>query len=170
MGKVVYRDGLDVMDFVRVTEMLSQAHWCKGIEIEEVRTCAGKSALVVGAFDETGRQIGYARAISDGFRFAYVLDVYVDEGHRKQGIGQGMMRYMLSHPSLIDVYRWLLITKDAHEVYKKVGFSPMSRPLDWMEIQKPRPENRDLPAGPAGPTKAIRTVKTDGADAPVQPA
>ena len=136
---ILYRDGCESMDFARVAEMLSKAYWCAGIGIEEIERSALNSALVVGAFDEANRQIGYARVISDKVRFAYILDVYVDEAYRKRGIGQGMIRHMLSHPSLADVYQWLLITKDAHEVYRKVGFSPVSRPLDWMEIRKPRP-------------------------------
>jgi GNAT superfamily N-acetyltransferase len=144
MGEIIYRDGLDSMDFERVTGMLSQAYWCIGIGIDEVRKSAENSALVVGAFDETERQVGYARAISDKLRFAYVVDVYVDEGFRRRGIGQGMMRHMLVHPALADVYQWLLITRDAHEVYKKVGFSVVSRPLDWMEIRKPRPPQRAM--------------------------
>lgn len=141
MGEIIYKDGYEAMDFERVTEMLSKAYWCLGIGIDEIRKCAGNSALVVGAFDGAGRQVGYARVISDKVRFAYILDVYVDEGYRKQGIGQGMMRHMLGHPALAEVYQWLLITRDAHEVYKKVGFAPVSRPLDWMEIRKPRPGN-----------------------------
>ena len=127
------------MDWDRVTEMLAQAFWCPGTEKEEVVKGAENSAIVIGAFDESGRQIGYARAISDKVRFAYIIDVFVDEAHRKQGIGQAMIRRMLNDPSMVDVYQWLLITKDAHEVYKKVGFKVTSRPLDWMEIRKPRP-------------------------------
>lgn len=138
---ITYRDGYDAMDFERATDMLSKAYWCLGIGIDEMREGAKNSALVVGAFDSEGRQIGYARAISDKVRFAYVTDVYVDEGYRKQGIGQGMMRHMLNHPSLSKVYQWLLITRDAHEVYRKVGFTTMTRPLDWLQIWKPRPGN-----------------------------
>ncbi len=50
-----------------------------------------------------------------------------------------MINYILNHHELTDVYQWLLITKDAHGVYSKAGFSPVSRPLDWMEIRKNRP-------------------------------
>lgn len=63
----------------------------------------------------------------------------VDESFRKKGIGQRMINYILSHNELKDVYQWLLITKDAHGVYSKVGFKPVFRPLDWMEIRNDRP-------------------------------
>jgi len=113
------KDGLDNMDFIRVTEMLATSFWSPGILIEEVVKGARNSALVVGAFDQENRQIGYARVISDKTRFAYILDVFVDEVYRQQGIGQAMVKYILAHPDLKEVYQWLLITKDAHEVYKK---------------------------------------------------
>lgn len=139
MTDIEYRSGLAAMDWDRVTEMLAQTYWSPGIEKDEVVRSAENSALVIGAFDTLGRQVGFARAISDKVRFAYIVDVYVDEGYRRQGIGQAMIRHLIEHPSMTEVYQWLLITKDAHEVYKKVGFSVVSRPLDWMEIRKPRP-------------------------------
>jgi GNAT superfamily N-acetyltransferase len=133
-------DGYNKMDFSRVTEMLSKSYWSPGIKINEVEKGALNSALVVGVFTIKGVQIGYARAISDKTRFAYILDVYVDEGFRKNGIGQEMIKYILNHEELKDVYNWTLITKDAHEVYKKVGFEVNNRPNDWMVIKKERPE------------------------------
>ncbi len=134
------KDGFDLMDFDKVTEMLKNAFWCPGIKKPEVVQGAKYSALVVGAFDKEDEQIGYARVISDRTRFGYVLDVMVDERYRKQGIGQAMVKYMMQHHDLKDVYQWLLITKDAHGVYKKVGFNLVSRPDDWMEIRNTRPE------------------------------
>ncbi|HEY9053854.1 MAG TPA: GNAT family N-acetyltransferase, partial [Rectinemataceae bacterium] len=107
------REGYEAMDFPRVREMLSRAFWCTGIGEEEIRAGAANSALVVGAFSPEGVQVGFARAISDKVRFAYILDVYVDEDWRGRGIASAMMRRILGHPSLASVYQWLLITKDA---------------------------------------------------------
>lgn len=134
-----FKDGFNNMDFNKVTELLSKEFWTPGIKKEEVLKGAENSVLLVGCFvDET--QISYARVISDKTRFAYILDVVVDEKHRKKGIGQKMINYILEHEDMKDVYQWLLITKDAHEVYKKVGFEVVSRPNDWMEIRKARPD------------------------------
>jgi GNAT superfamily N-acetyltransferase len=138
MEDIVIKDGIEIMDFEKVTEMLSKAFWSPGIKLGEVKKGAINSALVVGAFLQDQTQIGYARVISDKTRFAYILDVYIDEKYRKKGIGKRMMKYILSHNALKDVYQWLLITKDAHGVYSKVGFKPVSRPLDWMEIRNER--------------------------------
>ncbi|WP_316569266.1 GNAT family N-acetyltransferase [Neobacillus sp. YIM B06451] len=140
MEGITIKEGLKNMDFEKVTEMLSNAFWCKGIKVDEVIKGAENSALVVGVFIDNN-QIGYARVISDKTRFAYILDVYVHEDFRRNGLGQKMVQYILSHEELKEVYQWLLITKDAHGVYSKVGFNPISRPLDWMEIRKDRPIN-----------------------------
>jgi GNAT superfamily N-acetyltransferase len=78
--------------------------------------------------------------ISDKTRFAYILDVYVDEKFRRKGIGQFLINSILKHVDLKDVYQWLLITKDAHGVYGKSGFTPLGRPGDWMEIRSDRPD------------------------------
>ena len=133
-------DTIKKMDFTRVTEMLKDAYWSKGIGIEEVKQGANHSALVVGVFTPEGGQIGYARAISDKTRYAYILDVYVNENFRKQGVGQAMIKFILNHPKLKDVYQWLLITKDAHGVYSKAGFKPLENPERWMEIRNPGPK------------------------------
>jgi N-acetylglutamate synthase-like GNAT family acetyltransferase len=133
------KDGYDEMDFDKITYLLKDAFWSIGIGKPEVIQGAQNSALLVGAYSPENKQIGFARVISDKTRFAYILDVIVDESYRKQGIGQAMMNYILNHPDLKDVYQWLLITKDAHGVYKKVGFDIISKPDDWMEIRHTRP-------------------------------
>jgi hypothetical protein len=52
-----------------------------------------------------------------------------------------MIGFILNHPDFKTVYQWLLITKDAHGLYKKAGFNPVARPDDWMEIRHKRPDN-----------------------------
>ncbi len=133
-------DEIKKMDFERITEMLKEAYWSKGIGREEVVKGAENSALVVGAFTQEGLQTGYSRVISDKIRFAYILDVYVDEKHREKGIGKGMIDFILNHPGMKDIYQWLLITSDAHYLYSKSGFKPVQNPEKWMEIRNPRPQ------------------------------
>ena len=130
----IIKDGFQEMDFNKVTEMLKDAFWSLGIKKDEVIKGAQNSAIVVGAFIKSNEQVGYARAASDKTRFAYIMDVYVDERYRKLGIGQSMVKYIINHPDMKDVYRWLLSTKDAHGVYQKVGFKPLGKPEDWMQL------------------------------------
>lgn len=127
------------MDFDKVTIMLKDVWWSPGIKKSEILQGAQNSALLVGAFTDENEQVGYSRVISDKTRVGYIMDVIVDERYRKQGIGQAMIQFILNHQELKDVYQWLLLTKDAHGVYRKVGFNPVADPDQWMEIRKARP-------------------------------
>jgi hypothetical protein len=49
-----------------------------------------------------------------------------------------MINSILKNDDLKDVYQWLLITSDAHGVYGKSGFKPLSSPDKWMEIRNER--------------------------------
>lgn len=134
------KDGMKNMDFNQITEMLSTVYWSTGIKKTEIIKGAENSALLVGAFTSENLQIGYARVVSDKTRFAYIMDVVVRDGYRRQGLGQAMVKYILSHSELKDVYQWMLMTRDAHDVYKKAGFMPITHPEYWLEIRNPRPD------------------------------
>jgi ribosomal protein S18 acetylase RimI-like enzyme len=124
--------------------MLSTTYWSCGITKNEIAAGIRGSALVVGAFAKNGRQVGFCRVISDRTRFAYLLDVVVANDCRRQGIGQAMVRYAVSHPDLRQVYQWLLKTSDAHGLYGTCGFVPLEDPERWMGIMKQRPERREF--------------------------
>ena len=68
------------------------------------------------------RQVGFARAITDFGRFAYVADVYVEPDHTRRGIARAMVEWLHHHPSMASVTRWLLITRDAGPVYAGLGY------------------------------------------------
>ena len=124
--------------------MLSKTYWSPGITKNEIALGIRNSALVVGAYGDNGRQVGFCRVISDKTRFAYLLDVIVAEDCRHRGIGQAMVRYAVTHPDLRQVYQWLLKTSDAHGVYGKCGFAPVDDPELWMGRMQPRPERKEF--------------------------
>lgn len=69
-----------------------------------------------------GKQVGFARVITDYSEFASLWDVFIDEEHRKKGIGKALMKYILEHTRLKGIFRWFLMTEDAHGLYQKYGF------------------------------------------------
>lgn len=113
-------DGFERMDFEFVTRVLSAAKWSLGISRAEVEQGARYSTLVVGAFIGD-KQVGYARVASDRTRFAYIMDMIVDEDFRGRGIGSMMLKHILESPCLKDVYSWML-TSSADGLYEKFGF------------------------------------------------
>jgi GNAT superfamily N-acetyltransferase len=84
-------------------------------------------ARVVGLY-HGGRQVGFARAVSDGSVVSHLADVYVLPEHRGGGLGVELVREMIEHGPLAD-RRWLLHTSDAHGLYRRFGFGPPTERL-----------------------------------------
>lgn len=80
-----------------------------------------KNSLCFGVYDGA-RQIGFARVITDYSEFASIWDFYVDPDYRKKGIGKELMNALMNNPKIKGVYRWFLMTEDAHGLYEKYGF------------------------------------------------
>jgi len=139
----VARDGLLVstdparLDLDAVHGWLARSYWAAGIPRELVVRSLEHS-LAFGLY-EAGRQVGFARVITDGATFAYVCDVYVADERRRGGLGTWLMECVRAHPSLQGVRRWLLVTRDAHGLYRRAGFAPLARPEGWMEIRASDP-------------------------------
>jgi GNAT superfamily N-acetyltransferase len=80
-----------------------------------------ENSLCFSIFHE-GKQIGFSRVITDYTEFASLWDVFIDESYRGQGLGKAMMKYIFEHPKLRGIFRWFLMTEDAHGLYQKYGF------------------------------------------------
>jgi GNAT superfamily N-acetyltransferase len=93
-----------------------------------------KNSLCFGAY-LSGRQVAFARVVSDRAVFAYLMDVFVLPEFRGQGISKALMRAILDHPDLQNLRVFLLATRDAHGLYSKFGFRPLEEPARWMAIQ-----------------------------------
>ncbi len=120
-----------VMDVDAIHAFLTRSYWSPGISRELVERAMNYS-LCFGLF-EHDRQIGFARYATDHTRFAYLMDVYVLEGYRGQGLGQWLIACTLEHPDIARCRRLLLTTRDAHELYRRYGFSELPNPERWME-------------------------------------
>jgi GNAT superfamily N-acetyltransferase len=84
-----------------------------------------EATRVVGLYRPGGRQLGFARAVSDGVAFAYLADVYIHPEARGHGFGVELVREMVEAEPLAGV-TWLLHTEDAHRLYKRFGFGAPS--------------------------------------------
>jgi len=110
---------------------LSQSYWAQGIPRAAVERSLEHS-LSFGVYHGT-RQVGFARVISDYTTFAYVGDVFVIEEYRGRGLSKWLMEMVVGHPELQGLRRWMLFTRDAHGLYKRVGFTPSRTPERMME-------------------------------------
>jgi GNAT superfamily N-acetyltransferase len=135
------RDGFSVstdparIDVDAVHTYLTRSYWAIGIS----RTIVERSiegSLCFGLYHRA-RQIGFARVITDRATFAYLADVYVLEEYQGRGLGTWLIEVIVSHPDLQGLRRFMLVTRDAHGLYAKFGFSPIKSPSRHMEIVRP---------------------------------
>jgi GNAT superfamily N-acetyltransferase len=109
-----------------------ESYWGRGRPREStdlgIATC-----LCFGAYDPDGRQLGFARVLTDGVVMAWVADVFTFPEAQGRGVGKALMRAIVEHPDLIKVKRMGLLTADAHGLYEGVGFISPAKPQMWME-------------------------------------
>jgi len=95
---------------------------------------------------KNSKQAGFARVVTDQATFAYICDVFVLPAYRGLGLSKWLMQTINEHPDLQGLRRWSLATADAHGLYSQFGFTPISRPDNWMEkfksYQSPQKEGK----------------------------
>jgi GNAT superfamily N-acetyltransferase len=122
-------------DVDAICDMLSRAYWARGRPRARTER-ALQNSLVFGVYDGA-RQVGLARVVSDYSIFAYLCDVYIHEDHRARGLGKWLVQTVMAHPELQGLRRWTLVTLDAHELYRQLGWQDLKDPAGWMEILRP---------------------------------
>ena len=123
------------MDVDAIHAYLTRSYWCEGISKELVAKAMAGS-LCFGLLEGL-RQVGFARVVTDRATYAYLCDVYVLEEYQGRGLGTWLMRELMTHPDLQGLRRWGLVTRDAHRLYEKLGFTALANPPGHMEIARP---------------------------------
>src|SRR5277367_2267684 len=112
--------------------LAGESYWVPGISRENVEKSIQHS-LCFGAYTE-GRQVAFARIVTDYVRFAHLLDVFVLKDFRGRGLSKLLMGSVLSHPELRSVLKFSLGTQDAHGLYAQFGFAAPASPERQMEL------------------------------------
>ena len=119
------------LDLGAVYQFLTTSYWAQGISEELVRRSIEHS-LCFGVYHEQ-TQVGFARVITDRATFACLADVFIVEQHRGHGLGKWLIETIVTHPELRGLRRWILVTRDAHDLYRKSGFVTLRNPERFME-------------------------------------
>jgi GNAT superfamily N-acetyltransferase len=127
------------LDFDVICGFLSNSYWAKGRSRERIVRSIERS-LPFGLYHGK-EQVGFARVLTDDVVLAFLADVFVLESHRGNGLGLWLVDVVTKLPELSSVRRWMLSTRDAHELYRKIGFAD-PRPNVLMERFNP---NSDRP-------------------------
>ncbi|HEY0095933.1 MAG TPA: GNAT family N-acetyltransferase [Archangium sp.] len=123
------------LDLDVIHGFLTRSYWSPGIPRETVER-AIQHSLPFGLYFGAS-QVGFARVITDFASFGYLADVFVLEEHRGKGLSKWMMQVLFSHPQLQGFRRWMLATRDAHGLYRQVGFTSLAAPERFMEKSVP---------------------------------
>ena len=120
------------LDIPMIYRFLSeQSTWAVGISRPVVERSIENSLCFGGYLD--GRQIAFARVITDYATFANLVDVFVVPEYRGRGYGKQLIGVVLRHPSLQKLRRFMLATSDAHGLYERFGFTAPQQPQTLME-------------------------------------
>lgn len=123
----------DKLDVEVIYQFLSNSYWATNIPRDIVAKSL-ENSLCFGIYKDN-RLVGFARTITDYATFAYLADVFVLEEFRGNGLSKWLVDNIKQHPDLQGLRRWMLATKDAHQLYKQyAGFVPITSPGMWMEI------------------------------------
>jgi GNAT superfamily N-acetyltransferase len=125
------REGFDAVDFELVHSWLTNSYWSPGVSVQTVRRAAHNSSLVLSAYLGP-EQVGYLRVVSDRETFAWLCDVWVAENRRGKGLAKALVNHATEHPDHTSLRRWVLATRDAHDIYQACGFAPLPERSKWM--------------------------------------
>lgn len=131
------------LDLDVIHGFLARSYWAAGIPRETVARAIANS-LCFGVYFG-GAQVGFARLVTDRATFAYLADVFVLEEHRGRGLSRALMELVASHPEVQGLRRWMLVTRDAHGLYRKFGFSELAQPALVMARHDPNVYQRAAP-------------------------
>jgi GNAT superfamily N-acetyltransferase len=125
-----------LLDLPLIHDFLSnRSYWAVGRPLEVMRRSLDHS-LCFGLYDQ-GRQAGFARVVTDQATFAWLCDVFVLEEYRRRGLSKWLIECVMTYPALQGLRRFLLATLDAHGLYDRYGFKPLSDPIRFMEVFRP---------------------------------
>jgi ribosomal protein S18 acetylase RimI-like enzyme len=112
--------------------LANHSYWAEGRPRDVVERLLRTADRVVGLYDGD-RQVGFARAFTDGATLAYLADVYVLPAYRGRRLGVELVREMIEGGPYVNL-GWLLHTRDAQDLYRRFGFTSPSERL----MERPR--------------------------------
>jgi GNAT superfamily N-acetyltransferase len=120
------------LDVALIHRFLSgQSTWAQGLPLSVLEKAIANS-LCFGGYAE-GKQVAFARVVTDGATFANLVDVFVLPECRRRGFSKQLMASIMGHPDLQGLRRFTLATGDAHGLYSQYGFTSPQRPQTLME-------------------------------------
>jgi N-acetylglutamate synthase-like GNAT family acetyltransferase len=132
---ILISDDPTLLDLDVIHGFLAKSYWSAGIPRALLKR-ALENSVCFGVY-VANKQVGFARVITDRATFAYLADVFILDSQQSRGLGKQLIRQIRSHPDLQGLRRWHLVTRDAHGLYRRFGFSSLCDSFRHMEIFVP---------------------------------
>jgi GNAT superfamily N-acetyltransferase len=134
VDSILYSDNKELLELEVIHDYLSnESYWAQGIPLQLVKDSIAGS-VCFAAYDN-GKQIAYARVITDNATFGYLADVFVLAPYRGNGISKQLMKFIMDYPTCKKFRKFMLATKDAQALYEKFGFKKLAFPERIMEVK-----------------------------------
>ena len=118
-------DGAENMNVDEVVRLLRMTYWADKRPVEQIEKSMQNSSCYGVWLDVDKKLVGFARVISDCATTYYLCDVIVDTAYQHMGLGTALVSHIESLPEY-DGLRGLLITRDAHDLYRKYGYEVLN--------------------------------------------
>ena len=114
-------DGAAEINTDDIVRLLKMTYWADNRSRETIEKSVRNSSCFGLYAGETKKLVGFARVISDYATTYYLCDVIIDPAFQHRGLGTALVSHIVSKPELSGL-RGFLITKNAHDLYRKFGF------------------------------------------------
>lgn len=122
----------DRLDREWIHKVISTDTYWGGGRTRERMDFAIDNSVPYGLYDDSGRQLAFARLVTDRATFAWLSDVFVDRDARGQGLSKRLVGHIVDEAETMGVRRVLLATADAQGLYRKFGFGEIADDYSWM--------------------------------------
>ena len=118
-------DGIEKMSLEDIVRLLKMTYWADKRTVEQIDKFIHNSSCY-GVYIEAERKlVGFARVISDYATTYYLCDVIIDNDYQHNRFGTALVSYIEQLPQY-EGLRGILITRDAHALYKKFGYEVLN--------------------------------------------
>lgn len=118
-------DGIEKMNLEDIVRLLRMTYWADKRKLEQIDKSTRNSSCYGIYIEAEEKLVGFARIISDYATSYYLCDVVIDNDYRHRGLGTALISYIVQLPQY-EGLRGILITKDAHALYKKFGYEVLN--------------------------------------------
>ncbi len=118
-------NGADKMKIEEIMNLLKQTYWAERRSQETVEKSMRNSQCYGIYLKDQNMLVGFARVITDFATTYYLCDVVIDCKYQNNGLGTALISYIENLPEYQGL-RGILITRDAHALYKKFGYETLN--------------------------------------------